>query len=299
MQVGVIMGGISSEKEVSLLSGEAIIENLDKKKYDVLPIKINTQYELIDAVRCLEFAFIALHGQFGEDGTVQAILKSMGVPFTGSDVLSSAMCMNKDLTKRIFISQGINTPKWHMIRHRENIQYENLEKMSYPLVVKPNNGGSSIGINIVKNRQQLQDAILEAFKYDNEVMVEEYIKGEEITSCILDGNTLPILSIKPKEDNWFDYKSKYEDGGAEKIVVDLPKSFKDEINNIGEKCWKNFNLKDYAMIDMIIRDNKIYVLEINTLPGMTKNSLFPKSAIAAGMNFSELLDKIIQCSLKK
>ncbi|WP_138205427.1 D-alanine--D-alanine ligase [Haloimpatiens lingqiaonensis] len=299
MQVGVIMGGISSERDVSMLSGEAIIENLDKNKYEVLPIPVNTQYQLIDMVRCLDFAFIALHGQFGEDGTVQGILKSMGVPFTGSDVLSSALCMDKNITKELLRTKNINTPDWVMIKKGKAINFHEVERIAYPLVVKPNNGGSSIGISIVKNREEFQKAIEQAFKYDEEVMIEEYIDGEELTCCMLDGKILPVLSIKPKEDVWFDYNSKYTAEGADEVVAELNEDIMRQIEVISKKCWEIFKLKAYGRIDIMMRNNKVYVLEINTLPGMTKNSLFPKSARAAGMSFSQLLDKIIQCSLEE
>lgn len=296
------MGGISSEKDVSMLSGEFILNNLDKNKYDILPIPIKTQYELIDTAKCLEFAFIALHGRFGEDGTIQAILKSIGVPFTGSGVLSSSMCMDKNITKKILISENINTPKWIMISKKDfdndNINCDKINIENYPVIVKPNNGGSSIGISLVKNKCELKNAILEAFKYDDNVMIEEYIVGCEIASCILDGKSLPTLKIIPKKSNWFNYDSKYNENGAEEIRANLDLKIENKIKHIDKICWNVFNLKGYARIDMIIKDDKIYVLEIDTLPGMTKNSLFPKSALEAGISYSELLDKIINCSFE-
>ncbi|WP_392486298.1 D-alanine--D-alanine ligase [Haloimpatiens sp. FM7315] len=298
MQVGVIMGGVSSERDISMLSGKYIIDNLDRKKYEVLPIPINTQYELIDRVKCVQFAFIALHGEFGEDGTVQAMLKSMDVPFSGSNVMSSALCMDKDATKKMLVGLKVPTPKWIMVKKGKEFKIEDIEKIPYPLVVKPNNGGSSIGVNIVSNREGLIEALKTAFEFDEEIIIEEFIGGEEVTCCILDGKLLPVLSIKPKKDAWFDYKSKYEDKGAEEIVVKLDKEVEDEIKKMTKVCWENLKLKVYARIDVIIKDKKPYVLEINTLPGMTQNSLFPKSAKAAGISFPKLLDEIIKLSLR-
>ena len=296
MQIGVVMGGISTEKEVSNLTGKYIIENLDKNKYEVLPIPKNTKYELIDRAKCLEFAFIALHGSFGEDGQVQAILESIGVPYSGCGVLSSALCMDKDMSKKVFIAENIKTPKWTMVKREEEIDYNKIDEIGYPIIVKPNNGGSSIGITLVNHEDDLKDAVKQALKYDEEVMIEKYIKGEEITCCMLNGKVLPILSIKTKEE-FFNYSSKYDDNGAEENIIELPEALKTRVEEICIKCWKSFKLRVYGRIDIIIKDGEIYVLEINTIPGMTKNSLFPKSAKAYGLSFSQLLDKIIESSL--
>ena len=296
MQVGVIMGGISAEKEISNLTGQQIVENLDKNKYEVIPIPINSQYELIDSVKCLQFAFIALHGKFGEDGRIQAILESIGVPFSGCGVLASALCMNKNISKKLFITEGIKTPQWIIVKDENEIDYSIIESIGYPLIVKPNSGGSSIGTIKVNSREKLKEGVKEALKYDDEIIIEEYIKGEEITCCILNGEVLPIISINPKSE-LFNYNSKYDNDGAEEKIIELPKILREKAEEICLKCWDTFKLKVYARIDMIIRDEEIYVLEINTLPGMTENSLFPKSAAAYGLNFSELLDEIIKYSL--
>jgi D-alanine-D-alanine ligase len=296
MQVGVIMGGISAEKEVSLMTGKQIIDNLDKDKYEVIPIPINSQYELIDSVKCLQFAFIALHGKFGEDGRIQAILESIGVPFSGCGVLASALCMNKNISKKLFITEGIKTPQWIIVKDENKIDYSIIESTGYPLIVKPNSGGSSIGTIKVHSRKELKEGVKEALKYDDEIIIEEYIDGEEITSCILNGEMLPVISINPKSEI-FNYNSKYTKGGAEKRVIELPKILREKVQEISVKCWDTFKLKVYARIDMIVKDEEVYVLEINTLPGMTENSLFAKSAEAYGLSFSQLLDKIVQYSL--
>ncbi len=296
MQIGVIMGGISAEKEVSLLTGKEIIENLDKDKYEVIPIPINSQYELIDSVKCLQFAFIALHGKFGEDGRIQAILESIGVPFSGCGVLASALCMDKNISKKLFITEGIKTPQWIIVKDENEVDYSIIENIGYPLIVKPNSGGSSIGTIKVNSKEELKEAVIEALKYDDEIIIEEYIKGEEITCCILNGEVLPIISINPKSE-FFNYSSKYDKGGAEEKIIELPRTLREKVEEISLKCWDTFKLKVYARVDMIIKNEEVYVLEINTLPGMTENSLFPKSAAAYGLNFSQLLDKIVQYSL--
>lgn len=298
MQIGVIMGGVSTEKEISNLTGKYIIENLDKNKYEILPIPINTKFELIDKIKCLEFAFIALHGNFGEDGKVQALLETMGVPYSGAGVLASSLCMDKNMSKNLMQGENIKTPKWILLKKNEEVNMSKIKNIGYPLIVKPNNGGSSIGITIVKKYEELMDAINEAFKFDEEILIEEYIEGEEVTCCMLDGKPLPILSIETNEE-FFNYKAKYFEGASEEKVADLSLKSKNQVEEISKKCWKSFKLKVYGRIDMIIRGNDIYVIEINTLPGMTKYSLLPKSAKAYGLSFTELLDKIIELSLKE
>lgn len=297
MKIGVIMGGISSEREISLLTGREIVANLDKNKYDVIPVEINSTQELADKVKDLDFAFIALHGKFGEDGRVQAVLESMGIPYSGSGVLASAVCMDKNMSKKLFVNDNIGTAKWEMVKEYEDVNYEKVEELGYPLIVKPNCGGSSVATVLVHDRKTLEDSIKEALKYDSEVMIEEYIKGDEITCCILDGTMLPVLLIKPNCDEFFDYESKYNNGGAEEKVIKLPEEIMKKVERACLKCWDTFKLKAYSRVDIILRDGEVYVLEINTLPGMTKNSLFPKSALNYGIEFSELLEKIININL--
>lgn len=297
MLIGVIMGGVSTEKEISNLTGKHIIENLDENKYEILPIPINTKFGLIDKIKCLEFAFIALHGTFGEDGKVQALLETMGVPYSGSGVLASSLCMDKNMSKKVLQGEGIKTPKWIVLYKDEDIDLKKIKNIGYPLIVKPNSGGSSIGISIVRKDEELVKAVEQAFKFDEEVLIEEYIEGEEITCCMLDGKPLPILSIKTKE-KFFNYKAKYFEGLAEEKVASLSQNLKDKVEKISKKCWEIFKLKVYGAIDMIIKGEEIYVIEINTLPGMTKQSLFTKSAKFHGLDFSELLDNIIELSLK-
>lgn len=297
MKVGVLMGGISSEREVSLKSGEGIIKNLDKNKYEVFPIIINSKKEVIEKVQGLDFVFLALHGEFGEDGSIQALLESIGVNYSGCGVLTSALCMDKKQTKRILKSEGIRVAKDIKINLKnKNSSIEELEELGYPMVVKPNAGGSSIGVSIVRNKEELQKSILEALKYSTEILVEEYLEGEEYTIPVLNGDIFPILLIK-SDTEFFDYVSKYADDGATEELVNLPKELQTEFEEIGKRCWDIFNCKAYVRIDIIVSKGLPYVLEINTLPGMTKNSLFPKSAKGANMEYSELLDKIIEYSL--
>ncbi|MCX7694821.1 MAG: D-alanine--D-alanine ligase [Caloramator sp.] len=296
MKIGVIMGGISTEREISLKTGMEIANNLDKSKYEVIQIQIDKKEELIEKVKGIDFAFIALHGHFGEDGTVQGVLETLNIPYSGCNVLSSAICMDKDMTKRILSFGGLNTADW-IIAKSIDFDLEKVKKMGYPLVVKPNSGGSSVATTIVNNENELMEAVKEALKYDTEVMIEEYIKGDEITCPILDGKMLPILAIKPKS-AFFDYTSKYADGGADEFVVEFEKELQEKIEYMAVKTYDLLKCRVYARVDMIIKEGVPYILEVNTLPGMTKNSLFPKSAKAADISFSQLLDTIIEKSLE-
>ena len=296
MKIGVVMGGISAERDVSLNTGKKIIENLDKNKYEVVPILIDSKNKLIDSVKSVDFAFIALHGKFGEDGRIQAMLECLGIPFSGCGVLASAMCMDKNVSKKLFISDGIKTPQWLIVKDENKIDYSIIDNMGYPVIVKPNSGGSSIGTILAYTKDKLKEGVKEALKYDNEIIIEEYIKGEEITCCILNGELLPVISIVPKSE-FFNYSSKYAKGGAEENIIQLPKAIGKKVEEISLKCWNTFKLKVYARVDMIIKNGEVYVLEINTLPGMTESSLFPKSAEAFGLSFGQLLDKIIKYSL--
>lgn len=297
MRVGVIMGGISSEREVSLNTGREIVNGLDKTKYDVVPILLNSKEELIEKVKDIDIALLALHGHFGEDGIVQGILETLNIPYTGCGVLSSAMCMDKDVTKKLMRQGGINTADWIMVKDIDKLNITDVDALGYPVVVKPNSGGSSVATKIIENRDEVRDAVIEALKYDSEVMIEKYIKGDEITCCILDGKMLPILSIIPKA-HFFDYTSKYADGGADEIVVEFEEGLQKKIEHMAVTCYELLKCSVYARVDMIIKDGVPYVLEINTLPGMTKNSLFPRSANSVGISFSQLLDLILEYSLK-
>lgn len=296
MRIGVLMGGISSEREISLKSGEQVIENLDKNKYEVVQVVINNKGEVMEKVKGIDFAFLVLHGKFGEDGTIQAILEAANIPYSGCNVLTSALCMNKNQSKRIMKAEGINTAPWVTVKKKQEAPLEKIRNLGYPVVVKPNSGGSSVATFIVKSEEELYKSIEEALEYDEEVIIEQYLPGNEYTVCVLNGDVLPILSIKSTGE-FFDYTSKYADKGAKEEIIQLPEELEREIREIALNCWGIFNCKAYSRVDIIVSNNKPYVLEINTLPGMTKNSLFPKSAKGIGLEYSELLDKVIEYSL--
>jgi len=298
MKVGVIMGGVSSERDISLLTGQEMMAHLDPSKYEAIPIEINNKRDLINKTEGIDMALLALHGQYGEDGTVQATLESMGIPYTGSSVLSSSICMDKDVSKKLLRYEGLHTADWLIVSSLEELAEANVESLGFPLVVKPNTGGSSIGTRIVRSRDTLKAAVAEALQWDRSVMIEQWIDGQEITCSILDGKLLPIVSIKPNAE-FFDYTSKYAEGEAEEQVIELPQALQRKVSAAALQCYKALKCSVYARVDIILKDGVPFILEVNTLPGLTRTSLLPKSAAAAGFSFGMLLDAIITSSLSE
>lgn len=299
MKVGIIMGGISSEREVSLASGESIFNHIDKEKYEVSKIIINNKRDILEKVKGLDFALLALHGKFGEDGTVQAFLDIMDIPYSGCGALSSSLCMDKNLSKKVLKAENIRTAKWITVKSIEEIDYEKIEEIGYPVFVKPNNGGSSVATFKVYKKEEIKDAVMEGLKYDEEVIIESFVKGREITCPIFNGELFPILEIKSKAD-FYDYKQKYAANGAEHLPVQLEKSLYDEVKEMALKTFEVLKCEVYARVDMIISEEGVpYILEVNTLPGMTATSLFPQSAESIGISYSKFIDLIIETSLNK
>lgn len=301
MKIGVIMGGISSEREISLKSGESILENIDTNKYDIAKIVIDKKDDIVNKVRDekIDFALLALHGQFGEDGTVQSVLQSLDVPYSGCGPLSSAACMDKDMSKNLLKAAGIRTAPWINLRDISELNFEDIEELGYPVVIKPTHGGSSVATFIIKDKSEVLNAVEEGFKWDNEVMIEKFIKGEEITCPILANEMYPVVAIKPNAE-FFDYAAKYNDGGSDEFVIELEENLHKEVEEMALATYRALKCSVYARVDMIVTEEKVpYILEVNTLPGMTKNSLFPKSAAGKNMSYSELIDSIIDESLKE
>ena len=298
MKVGVIMGGISSEREISLKSGKSIIENIDKNKYEVIPVVIDEKVDIINKVKDLDFALLALHGKFGEDGTVQSVLQTLDIPYSGCGPLTSALCMDKDLTKTVLEANGIRTARWLNVKSVEEIDYEAIKNIGYPVFIKPTNGGSSVATFKIYDKEKVQEAVEEGLKWDTEVMIEEFIDGNEITCPVFDNKLFPVIAIKPKSD-FFDYTQKYSENGADEVLVELEEDLHKEVKEMALKTYKALKCEVYSRIDMIVnKEGTPYILEVNTLPGMTAASLFPKSAKGEGYSFSEFLDLIIETSLK-
>ena len=296
MKIGVLMGGISSEREISLMSSRGMIEHLDREKFEVIPIEINEKMDVFTKCQGIDFALIGLHGAFGEDGHIQAILSAMEIPYSGCSPLASAISMDKDTSKKILRYAGIRTPDWLIVKNEAQIDFDAVKKIGYPVFVKPNSGGSSVATTLVRKEEDLVAAVATALKYDDEVMVEQYIQGDEISIPMIDGEIYPTMAIKPKGE-FFDIKAKYEAGGADEFVIELAPGLKEEVEEMLHITWRELKLSAYARIDFLIRDGVPYLLEANTLPGMTPTSLLPQSYAHLGHSYADLLTRMIEVSM--
>jgi D-alanine-D-alanine ligase len=348
LRVAVLMGGLSSERAVSLSTGRMILESLDRQKYEAIPVDAallsgsvqrslpgsETQVAAIaEAERALarigplrsisdmtssrdgrrvDLAIIALHGRFGEDGTIQGLLELLGIPYTGSGVLASALAMDKITSKRVLRHAGVNVPESVDILRRSDLAKRDIlaevRALGYPVMVKPNRQGSTIGMTKVESDRPagaggLLAAVEEAFKYDSQVLVEEFVPGTEITVGLL-GNeepqVLPIVEIVPAE-GFYDYHAKYTPGATDEIVpARISEAVADRARKLAVIAHQALGCSGMSRVDMIVRpDQEVVVLELNTIPGMTPTSLLPTAARAAGIEFPELLDRLIQLALEE
>lgn len=242
-----------------------------------------------------DIVFMALHGDSGENGKVQAAFDLFGIKYTGTDALSSAIAMDKSFTKQIFVANGINTPASVLLTKKEDVKPAKL-----PCVVKICSGGSSVGVYIAKTQQEFDSAIDQAFKYESKVLIEDFIKGREFTDGVIEGTALPIVQIEPKE-GFYDYKNKYQaDSTIETCPANISKSLEEKIKATAEKVFKTLGIRTYARIDFMVDENdNVFCLEVNTLPGMTPTSLIPQEAAVLGKSFPDLCEWIIEISLKK
>ena len=331
MNVVVLAGGLSPERDVSLASGMLISNALVEKGHSVLLLdlykgikddemhllfsnekrnydftideeipeltKKNTKNligrNVIKICKMADIVFLALHGSIGENGKLQAIFDCMGIKYTGSSYEGSILAMDKILTKKILEHDNIKTPKWHLLK---NVRKENIK---FPVVVKPANNGSSIGVSIANNLEEFEVAIIECEKYKDEIIIEEYIKGREFSVGILDKTALPPIEIIPKS-GFYDYKNKYQEGKT--IEICPPKISQDKIKEMQQIAIKVHNallLGAYSRIDFILDENGNFnVLEANSLPGMTKTSLLPQEALVTGITYEDLCEKILLSNLK-
>jgi D-alanine-D-alanine ligase len=293
-KIGVLYGGLSSEREISIKSGKAVFDAL--KKMNLRAVGIDVDKNVAEKIKKegIDIAYIVLHGPRGEDGTIQGMLEIMGIPYTGCGVFASSASMDKDISKKLFRCSGIPTPDWTVIKQFEPV----VDIKKYPVVVKPVSQGSTIGVTIVKNTSQFALAAKEAFKYDKEIMVESFVSGKEVAVSVLNGKALPVIEIVPKG-SFYDFKSKYQKSGS-KHIIPARISGKAYLNaqNYAEKIFKVFKCKAVCRIDMIVdRNNKVWVLENNTIPGMTTTSLLPDASETVGYDFSDLVLKIIESAL--
>ena len=300
LRVGVIRGGISTEKEVSMNTGKEIIKNLNRDKYEVFDVVINSEKEVFEKLKDLNlsFVYIALHGAFGEDGRIQAILESLGIPYSGSGVMTSALCMDKELTKKIVETYGVRTAKGICIREGEQADFQEIkEKLGDRVIVKPNSGGSSIGVSFVENEKEFAKALKLVYTMDKEALVEEVLTGTEISVPIINGKVYPTLKIEAVAGDYFDYKSKYSDGGAREFVFEFEKKIQDEIDKFAYDSYHAVKCEGFARVDFMVVGDKPYFMEVNTLPGMTAASLLPKSTASKGYDYTQTLDLLIDSSI--
>lgn len=295
MKICVVYAGISTEREISISTAKQVIANLDKNKYEICELKIDKKEDILKIKDMnVDLAFLALHGKFGEDGRIQAILDSMDIKYTGSKVLASGICMDKDIAKRIATTYGIRTAKWWTFRKNEKAIYPEEYKR---LIIKPNSGGSSIGVHFITNQEELDRALEDIFKIDEEAIMEEVIEGEEVSVPIINGKAYPVVKIEALKGKYYDFTSKYADGGSKLTIPKFSENLDKELKEFTEKLYYGTKCKVYARIDYLIKDDKAYFMEVNTLPGLTSHSLLPKSLASCGMNYSEVLDLIIKLSL--
>jgi D-alanine-D-alanine ligase len=303
--IALLAGGWSGEREISLKSGEAVFRALDKGKYDVIMYDPRRDIKaLMRAKEEIDLAFILLHGKYGEDGCIQGLLDILGIHFVGSGVLSSAMALNKKVAKEIYSVSGLKVAKDVILRRGDGFSTKKIiERLNPETVVKPVSEGSSLGMSLCRTEEELVVGIEKAFQFDQEVIIEEYIDGREITCCVL-GNrelqTLPLIEIVPDTQyRFFDYEAKYTPGATREVCpVPLPQALSERIQSYAKMAHQALRCDVWSRTDMIVRNETIYLLETNTIPGMTENSLFPLAARTAGLTLTELLDKLIALSLE-
>lgn len=348
MDIVVVAGGLSTERDVSFKTGSMVtnalrenghrvilvdvfmgysdkeedltgiferaeeisvkVDNIPEVAPDLVKVKASRKDQsdnffgpnVIRMCQMADIVFIGLHGENGENGKVQAAFDLFGIKYTGSDYLSSAIAMNKDMAKQFFIANSIPTPKG--ISMTKATREDDVTKLgvALPCVVKPCCGGSSIGVTIVRSPQEFKTALDEAFRWENELVIEEYVQGREFSVGVIEGKALPVIEIAPVQ-GFYDYKNKYKAGSAvETCPADLPEEVSKEMQHYAEEVARVIGLNTYSRSDFLLdENNRMYCLEANTLPGMTATSLLPQEAAEVGMNFNELCEKLIEISMKR
>ena len=341
MNIIVLAGGNSTEREVSIASGQGVCkalrernhkavlldpyfgaskkeENLFPAEYDVdkaadtmreMSSKLEETMKtrkgffgpnVLEICKEADIVFLALHGANGEDGKVQSVLDLMGIKYTGSGPLSSGMAMDKGITKMVFEAKGVPTPKGITLEKGKCSSQLADYGMEFPVIVKPCCGGSSVGVCIANNQTEYQAALLEAFSYENEVVVEQFITGREFSVAVVDKKAYPVIEIAPLQ-GFYDYKNKYQAGSCvETCPAEISSALTKEMQKYAEMGYEALNLQAYARLDFLMDDEgNMYCLEANTLPGMTPTSLIPQEAKAIGMDYPQLCENLIEVSLKK
>ncbi len=298
-KIGVLMGGLSSEREVSLSSGHAILKALREKGYH--PIAIDVGRDVAEKLHDhgIEVAFIALHGKVGEDGAIQGMLEVMGIPYTGSGILASAIGMNKTVSKQVFRSQGLLVGPYEVLYEGQASKAGDIsEKVEYPVVIKPHAEGSSVGVSLVFRKEDVAPALELAFRYGEEILIEKFIKGKEVQVGILGDRALGAIEIVPKR-AFYDYTAKYEQGMSEHFFpARIPDDVYQRTLEAGLAAHRAIGCRGYSRVDFIVDEiGAPYILEVNTLPGMTATSLLPDIARGVGISFPDLVEEILRLAL--
>jgi D-alanine-D-alanine ligase len=287
LKMGVLLGGLSSERDVSLRTGAAVVKALQSKGYDVRAIDVGRDVAVQLTKDPVDVAFIALHGRYGEDGCIQGLLESLFIPYTGSGVLSSAAAMDKVFTKRIFKQEGIPIADHVVLAKGATVAAADLP-FGFPCVVKPSREGSSVGVTIVHDASELAPALAEASKHAGEVLIERYVKGREINVAVLEGKALGAIEIRSSRE-FYDYTAKYTPGMTQYLYpAPLPPDLYATVCEVGAAAHRALGCEGASRADLIITDTDMIVLEVNTLPGMTETSLLPKIAAGQGIDFPSL-----------
>ena len=297
-KIAILAGGPSCEREISLISGRAVFDALTSKGLSILMMDPVGDFVATLKKENVSLVFLALHGTFGEDGTVQRILEEEGIAYTGSGVLASELAFDKFRTQSVLRKAGIRVPEFDILKDSRSL--EKPSAISFPLVVKPTKSGSSVGISILSRAEDYTRAVEEAFRYSDSVLIEQYIQGRELTVGFLDGQALPVVEVIAKR-KFYDYEAKYGDAETRyEFPAKLSDALASEVSGVALKAYQAIGCEVMARVDIILsEDQKPYVLEINTIPGLTHKSLLPKAAKASGIDFPDLCVKILDLSKKR
>ncbi len=290
MKVAVIFGGPSPEAEISRKSAKSVIKALKNLGHQVFPVELKKEIALELSRISPDKAFLVLHGSPGEDGTIQGLLEIMGIPYTGCNTQTSAVCLDKDIAKRVLKTYGIPVPAGETYFRDDSVK-----PVELPCVVKPARTGSTVGIGIARSEEEFEEKVKEAFKYDSKILVEEFIEGREVTVGVVNGKALPPVEIIT-ETGFYDYEAKYKSPKTEyRVPAELPLRLEKRIKKLAEKCYRVLECKGAVRIDFRIdRWDSPYVLEVNTIPGLTERSLLPKAALSEGITFDELIKEMLE-----
>lgn len=305
LKIGVLFGGKSAEHEVSLASAKNVIAALDKSKYQIIPIKIpKTGIFNFSLIKKVEVVFPVLHGPFGEDGSMQGLLKLSGVPFVGAGVLGSAVGMDKDIMKKLLKNSGLPIGKFITLKKTDEINFNKIKKeLGLPLFIKPANMGSSVGVNKANNEKEFDRAIALAFQYDHKIIIEEFIDGREIECAVL-GNEYPMASVLGEiiaNQEFYSYDAKYIDDGYEiQIPAKIDSKTTKKIQELAIKVFQTLSCEGLGRVDFFLKKNGgVVVNEINTIPGFTNISMYPKLWEASGLPQTKLLDRLIDLAIER